>query len=203
MSWTITGNPVALCDTQHAGKEIVTRPMSEYFANDPECHDLLRGQNECVTNLVLRQSTAMLGSAVTHCCTHGACRASGGVFIYTSCRCWPIVFNANIGTLDIGIKHWSSCSLITAANLQLCWRDWRLSRRIAVNTVVNWRRARRGCISVNTVVSWRRARRGCIPAQQLNQWWRQAWARGGSLLSPPKILPSPPSQMVQGILLAS
>ena len=28
------GNPVALCDTQHAGKEIVTRPMSEYFAND-------------------------------------------------------------------------------------------------------------------------------------------------------------------------
>jgi len=27
---------VALC-----GKEIVTRPMSEYFANDPECHDLL------------------------------------------------------------------------------------------------------------------------------------------------------------------
>jgi len=42
MSWTITGNPVALCDTQHAGKEIVTRPtMSEYFANDPECHDLL------------------------------------------------------------------------------------------------------------------------------------------------------------------
>ena len=38
---TITGNPVALCDTQHAGKEIVTRPMSEYFANDPECHDLL------------------------------------------------------------------------------------------------------------------------------------------------------------------
>ena len=27
--------------TQHAGKEIVTRPMSEYFANDPECHDLL------------------------------------------------------------------------------------------------------------------------------------------------------------------
>ena len=32
---------MALCDTQHAGKEIVTRPMSEYFANDPECHDLL------------------------------------------------------------------------------------------------------------------------------------------------------------------
>ena len=30
-----------MCDTQHAGKEIVTRPMSEYFANDPECHDLL------------------------------------------------------------------------------------------------------------------------------------------------------------------
>ena len=27
---------MALCDTQHAGKEIVTRPMSEYFANDPE-----------------------------------------------------------------------------------------------------------------------------------------------------------------------
>ena len=26
---------------QHAGKEIMTRPMSEYFANDPECHDLL------------------------------------------------------------------------------------------------------------------------------------------------------------------
>ena len=41
MSWTITGDPVALCDTQHAGKEIVTRPMSEYFANDPQCHDLL------------------------------------------------------------------------------------------------------------------------------------------------------------------
>jgi len=41
MSLTITGNPVALYDTQHAGKEIVTRPMSEYFANDPECHDLL------------------------------------------------------------------------------------------------------------------------------------------------------------------
>ena len=41
MSWTITCNKVALCDTQHAGKEIVTRPMSEYFANDPECHDLL------------------------------------------------------------------------------------------------------------------------------------------------------------------
>jgi len=41
MSWTITGNPVALCDTQHAGKEIVTKPMSEYFANNPECHDLL------------------------------------------------------------------------------------------------------------------------------------------------------------------
>ena len=37
----ITGNPVALWDTQHAGKEIVTRPMSEYFANDPECHNLL------------------------------------------------------------------------------------------------------------------------------------------------------------------
>ena len=37
----ITGNPVALWDTQHAGKEIVTRPMSECFANDPECHDLL------------------------------------------------------------------------------------------------------------------------------------------------------------------
>ena len=32
---------MALCDTQHAGKEIVTRPMSEYFENDPECHDLL------------------------------------------------------------------------------------------------------------------------------------------------------------------
>ena len=32
---------MALCDTQHAGKEIVTRPKSEYFANDPECHDLL------------------------------------------------------------------------------------------------------------------------------------------------------------------
>ena len=32
---------MALCDTQHAGKETVTRPMSEYFANDPECHDLL------------------------------------------------------------------------------------------------------------------------------------------------------------------
>jgi len=32
---------MALCDTQHTGKEIVTRPMSEYFANDPECHDLL------------------------------------------------------------------------------------------------------------------------------------------------------------------
>ena len=32
---------MALCDTQHAGKEIATRPMSEYFANDPECHDLL------------------------------------------------------------------------------------------------------------------------------------------------------------------
>ena len=31
---------MALCDTQHAGKEIVTRPMSEYFANDPDCHDL-------------------------------------------------------------------------------------------------------------------------------------------------------------------
>jgi len=41
MSWTITGNPVAMCDTQHAGKEIVTWPKSEYFANDPECHDLL------------------------------------------------------------------------------------------------------------------------------------------------------------------
>jgi len=41
-SWTITGNPVALCDTQHAAKETVTRPMSEYFANDPECHNLLR-----------------------------------------------------------------------------------------------------------------------------------------------------------------
>jgi len=26
---------------QMAKKEIVTRPMSEYFANDPECHDLL------------------------------------------------------------------------------------------------------------------------------------------------------------------
>ena len=37
----ITGNPVALWDTQHAGEEIVTRPKSEYFANDPECHDLL------------------------------------------------------------------------------------------------------------------------------------------------------------------
>jgi len=35
------GNPVALCDRQHAGKEIVTRPKSEYFANDPESHDLL------------------------------------------------------------------------------------------------------------------------------------------------------------------
>ena len=32
---------MAQCDTQHAGKEIVTRPMSEYFANDPECHELL------------------------------------------------------------------------------------------------------------------------------------------------------------------
>ena len=32
---------MALCDTQHAGKEIVTKPMSEYFANNPECHDLL------------------------------------------------------------------------------------------------------------------------------------------------------------------
>ena len=32
---------MALYDTQRAGKEIVTRPMSEYFANDPECHDLL------------------------------------------------------------------------------------------------------------------------------------------------------------------
>jgi len=35
------GNPVALCDRQQAGKEIVTRPKSEYFANDPESHDLL------------------------------------------------------------------------------------------------------------------------------------------------------------------
>jgi len=32
---------MALCNTQHARKEIVTRPMSEYFANDPDCHDLL------------------------------------------------------------------------------------------------------------------------------------------------------------------
>jgi len=27
------GNPVALCDTHHAGNETLTRPMSEYFAN--------------------------------------------------------------------------------------------------------------------------------------------------------------------------
>jgi len=27
-------NPVALCNTQHTGKEILTRPTSEYFAND-------------------------------------------------------------------------------------------------------------------------------------------------------------------------
>ena len=31
----------SLCDTQHAEKEIVTRPMSEYFANDHEYYDLL------------------------------------------------------------------------------------------------------------------------------------------------------------------
>ena len=38
----IPNNQVALCETQHAGKEIVTRPMSEYFGNDPECHNLLQ-----------------------------------------------------------------------------------------------------------------------------------------------------------------
>ena len=27
------GNPVALCNTQHTGMEILTRPTSEYFAN--------------------------------------------------------------------------------------------------------------------------------------------------------------------------
>jgi len=31
------GNPVALCDTHHAGNETLTRPMSEYFANDTDC----------------------------------------------------------------------------------------------------------------------------------------------------------------------
>ena len=43
-------------DTQHAGKEIMTRPMSEYFANDHECHDLLscalrESAGECTVNL--------------------------------------------------------------------------------------------------------------------------------------------------------
>jgi len=32
MSWTITGNPVAMCDTQHAGKEIVTRPILSFLS---------------------------------------------------------------------------------------------------------------------------------------------------------------------------
>ena len=37
------GNPVALrnTNTQHTGKEILTRPTSEYFANDPDCVVLL------------------------------------------------------------------------------------------------------------------------------------------------------------------
>ena len=32
----------ALYNTQHTGKEILTRPTSEYFANDPDCVVLLR-----------------------------------------------------------------------------------------------------------------------------------------------------------------
>jgi len=41
--WDIpVGNPVALSNTQHTGKEILTRPTSEYFANDPDCVVLLR-----------------------------------------------------------------------------------------------------------------------------------------------------------------
>ena len=41
--WDIpVGNPVALCNTQHTGKDILTRPTSEYFANGPDCVVLLR-----------------------------------------------------------------------------------------------------------------------------------------------------------------
>jgi len=31
------GNPVALCDTYHTSKEMLTRPISEYFTNNPDC----------------------------------------------------------------------------------------------------------------------------------------------------------------------
>ena len=34
---------MALCNTQYTGKEILTRPMSEYCANDPDCVVLLCG----------------------------------------------------------------------------------------------------------------------------------------------------------------
>ena len=37
------GNTMALCNTQHTGKEILRRPMSVYFANDPDCVVLLCG----------------------------------------------------------------------------------------------------------------------------------------------------------------
>ena len=41
---------VALCNTQHAGKKIVTRPMSEYFANDPDARFYELGLTRELTN---------------------------------------------------------------------------------------------------------------------------------------------------------
>ena len=93
MPVTITGNPVALCDTQHAGKEIVTRPMSEYFANDPECHDLLHcalrshrvaGLGGCPTGPPVSGVTSTSTPAVWPCavlwpCTF--CSNRSGVFV--------------------------------------------------------------------------------------------------------------------------
>ena len=64
--------------TQHAGKEIMTRPMSEYFANDHECHDLLscalrESAGECTVNLARSRRHAW--------CFYLAWRDSTGIII--------------------------------------------------------------------------------------------------------------------------
>ena len=66
--------PVALWDTQHAWKEIVTRPMSEYFANDPECHDLLPSALRSHRVAGLGCPTGPLVGGVTSTSTPALCR---------------------------------------------------------------------------------------------------------------------------------
>jgi len=74
------GNPVALCDTQHARKEILTRPMSEYLPNDPDCVVLSCGMQGSNHIMLVPDNNVHLCTLYTW--TNGHTRH---IFVYTSC----------------------------------------------------------------------------------------------------------------------